>query len=398
MNFVFLSPNFPKSYYNFTRALRNNGVTTLGIGDEEYASLSEECKNSLVEYYKVDTMEDYDAVYPAVAYFIHKYGRIDWLESNNEYWLLRDAHLRTDFNIKTGLQDDRIDGIKYKSKMKAFYKKAGVPTARYHLVTTLEAGKKFIKKVGYPVVVKPDNGVGAYATYRLNNEDDLNAFYNDHPDTPYIMEEFINGLIVSYDGVADAQRNILFETSHVFPDPVMNLVNDQIDVWYYSVREIPEDLKKMGRNVIKTFDAQSRFFHCEFFRLNEDKEGLGKKGDLVGLEVNMRPPGGYTPDMMNFANDMDVYQVYADMVTYNEARHFDPKHRPYFCVYAGRRDAHEYVKTLDEIQEKYQDHIRLFERMPDIFSAAMGNDAFMAVFETEQEVKDFAMDVLKQKG
>jgi len=33
MNFVFLSPNFPKTYYHFTQGLRNNGVTTLGIGD-----------------------------------------------------------------------------------------------------------------------------------------------------------------------------------------------------------------------------------------------------------------------------------------------------------------------------------------------------------------------------
>lgn len=398
MNFVFLSPNFPKTYCNFTQALKNNGVTTLGIGDEAYDSLSERCKNSLVEYYKVDNMEDYDAVYRAIAYFTYKYGRIDWLESNNEYWLIRDAHLRTDYNIKTGLQDDRIDGIKYKSKMKAFYKKAGVPTARYHLVTNLAAGKRFIKKVGYPVVVKPDNGVGAYATYKLTCEQELIDFYNNHPDTDYIMEEFINGTIVSYDGVADANRNILFETSHMFPDPVMNLVNDQIDVWYYSLREIPKDLKKMGRNVIKAFDAERRFFHCEFFRLNEDKAGLGKKNDLVGLEVNMRPPGGYTPDMMNFANEMDVYQVYADMVSYNEAKHFDPTHRPYCCVYAARRDAHSYVKTLDEIHQTYKDNIKMFERMPDIFAAAMGNDAFMAIFHTEEEAKAFAKDVLTQKG
>ena len=30
------------------------------------------------------------------------FGRIDWLESNNEYWLERDARLRTDFNIPSG--------------------------------------------------------------------------------------------------------------------------------------------------------------------------------------------------------------------------------------------------------------------------------------------------------
>lgn len=36
-------------------------------------------------------MENYDQMMRAVAYFTFKYGRIDWLESNNEYWLTQDA-------------------------------------------------------------------------------------------------------------------------------------------------------------------------------------------------------------------------------------------------------------------------------------------------------------------
>jgi len=306
MNFVFLSPNFPGTYWQFTQGLRNNGVTTLGIGDTPYEQLSEECRNSLVEYYKVNSLENYDEVFRACAFFSFKYGKIDWLESNNEYWLLRDAQLRTDFNVETGLKNDRIDGIKYKSKMKEYYASAGVPTARFHLVSTYEEGRAFVEQVGYPVVVKPDNGVGAAATFKVTNEEELIAFYNDLPPVQYIMEEFIDGTIVSYDGICDSNRDIIFETSHYFPDPVMDVVNDQLDLWYYSRKEIPQDLRDVGRRTIKAFDSNSRFFHCEFFRLNADKEGLGKKGDIFGLEVNMRPPGGYSPDMMNFANDINV--------------------------------------------------------------------------------------------
>ena len=175
MNFIFLSPNFPKTYHHFTAALKRNGVTTLGIGDEPYDHLSQECKDSLVEYYKVNSLENYDEVYRACAFFAFKYGKIDWMESNNEYWLLRDAQLRTDFNVTTGLRNHNIDGIKYKSCMKEFYAKAGVKTARYHLVSTYEEGMAFIAEVGYPVIVKPDNGVGAAATYKLKNDDDVRA-------------------------------------------------------------------------------------------------------------------------------------------------------------------------------------------------------------------------------
>lgn len=84
-NFVFISPNFPVNYWQFCRQLRNNGLRVLGIGDQPYDTLLPELKSALHEYYKVGSLENYDEVYRAVAFFISKYGRIDWLESNNEY-------------------------------------------------------------------------------------------------------------------------------------------------------------------------------------------------------------------------------------------------------------------------------------------------------------------------
>ena len=98
-NFIFISPNFPTNYWQFCRELKNNGLNVLGIGDQPYEELKPELKASLNEYYKVNSLENYDEVYRAVAFFTFKYGRIDWLESNNEYWLERDAALRTDYDL-----------------------------------------------------------------------------------------------------------------------------------------------------------------------------------------------------------------------------------------------------------------------------------------------------------
>ena len=155
-NFIFISPNFPTNYWQFCRELKNNGMNVLGIGDQPYDELKPELKDSLNEYYKVGSLENYDEVYRAVAFFAFKYGRIDWLESNNEYWLERDAALRTDFHITSGFQTSDMPRIKYKSKMKEYYRKAGIATARYHMVDDYEGCRKFIDEVGYPVVVKPD--------------------------------------------------------------------------------------------------------------------------------------------------------------------------------------------------------------------------------------------------
>ncbi len=388
MNFVFISPQFPKTYWNFCDRLKRRGVNVLAIGDTPYYELSDQLIQSVTEYYRVDNMEDYDQVYRAMGFFIHKYGKIDWLESNNEYWLEMDAKLRTDFNIKTGMQTNHIDEFKHKSVMKNYYKKAGVKSARYHLASTYEKGKQFINEVGYPVVVKPDNGVGAAKTYRIDDDEGLKQFYDELGDIPYIMEEYVNGLIISFDGIANSKREILFKTSHVFPDPIMNVVNDQKHLAYYSLREIPKELNELGERVVKTFDTQGRFFHCEFFQLLEDKPGLGKKGEYVGLEVNMRPPGGYTPDMMNYANDIDVYSIYADMVCHDNSD-YDRMQRPYHCVYASRRDGNHYQHSHQEVMDKYYRHMVMCECMPDILAGAMGNQMYTARFTTLEEVQEF---------
>ena len=66
-NFVFLSPNFPENYYLFIRQLKNNGLRVLGIGDCPFDDLRQELKEDLTEYYKVDSLENYEACYRAMG-------------------------------------------------------------------------------------------------------------------------------------------------------------------------------------------------------------------------------------------------------------------------------------------------------------------------------------------
>lgn len=389
VNFVFVSPQFPKTYWNFCDRLKRNGVNVLGIGDTPYDEIPNELKACLTEYYRVDNMGNYDSMVRAMGYFTMRYGKIDWLESNNEYWLEQDAALRTDFNINTGAKNDFIDRIKFKSKMKESYIAARVPVARHHMVSDLAGAKAFVKEVGYPVIVKPDNGCGAEATYKLKNDAELEAFYADLPAVQYIMEEFIDGTIVSFDGVADSNCVPLFYTSNVFPTPMIDIVNSMGDLSYWTQKNVPEALRDVGFRTIKAFGAKSRFFHCEFFRLNTGKKGLGEKGDYVALEVNMRPAGGYTPDLINYANSVDCYQIWADMVCYDEVRHQNLDGPHYFCVYAGRRDCHTYKHSHEEIMEKYGSAMRMCDRIPDVLSLDLGNQMYVINVDTEEERDEF---------
>jgi len=387
MNFIFISPHFPHTYWQFCDRLRRNGVNVLGIGDAPYDGLEAPLKAALTEYYRVDSLEDYGQVYRAVAFFAFKYGRVDWIESMNEYWLEQDARLRQDFNVTTGIRSDRIGIIKNKSSMKRVYRQAGIPTARQHVVSDADAGRAFIGEEGYPVIVKPDVGVGATNTWKLACDGDLEAFYANLPDAPYVMEEFIEGDICSYDAILDSGCEPLFESMTVWP-PVMDIVNRDMDLMYYTCPQVPEALRALGRRTIKAFGVDRRFVHLEFFRLTRAKPGLGDVGDFVALEVNMRPAGGYTPDMMDFAHSTDVYQIYADMVCW-DARRLPESDGHFYCVYASRKDGHRYARTHGEIMARYGADMVMQEEMPPMNWRQMGRYMYTARLKSMEEVRQF---------
>ena len=387
-NFIFISPNFPLTYWRFCRELKNNGLRVLGIGDCPYDELTWEQKDSMHEYYKVSSLENYDEVFRAVAFFTYKYGKIDWLESNNEYWLERDAKLRTEFHITSGFQETDMERTRYKSGMKAYYAKAGIPTARYHLVHGLAEAKEFANKVGYPVVVKPDNGVGASATYKLRADEEVDFFFATKDNSiQYIMEEFVNGEVRTYDAIIDSKGEPVFESGNVTCDSLMDVVNEAKDSIFYIVKALPDVMKELGRKTVKAFGVKSRFVHFEYFVLKADQEGLGKKGDIFGLEVNMRPPGGYAPELANFANSVDVYKIWADMIAFDST--LVPMNGPhYFCGFCGRRDGKNYKMNHDDIMREFGHKMKLVGRTPPALAGAMADMMYVANYDTEEEMME----------
>ena len=147
-NFIVISPHFPQTYYRFAQALKNNGFRVLGVGDASFFELSSELRDCLDEYYCCYDMDEvYDNEKEAVAYFRNKYGIIDYIESNNEYWLERDSWLRNDFNVPNGVRPDELKYWQHKSLMKELFKKAGAKVADYTLVSDKESLLKFNKRI-----------------------------------------------------------------------------------------------------------------------------------------------------------------------------------------------------------------------------------------------------------
>lgn len=396
MNFIFISPQFPTNYYHFCAELKNNGVNVLGIGDSAYDSLPYSLKNVLTEYYKVESMENYDQMMRAVAYFTFKYGRIDWLESNNEYWLTQDARLRTDFHITSGFQLNEIETFKSKKHMKEYYKKAGIPAVECYKIGSREGCFSFAAKYGYPIVVKPDNGVGAQNTYRISNDQELDQFFAETDREGYLAEPYVDGTICSYDAIINSKGDVLFESGNVTPVSIMDIVNNKADAYFYIEKQLPDDVRDAGRRCVKAFDVKSRFIHFEFFRLNKDMPGVANKGEIIALEVNMRPSGGFTPDMLNYANSTNVYKIWADMIAFDKTEVRSKGHA--YCAFAGRRDGKHFVYDDAQIREKYRFNLKMDQRLPKALAEAMGDQMYVALFKTKKEMDKFYHDILKCKA
>ena len=352
MNFVFISPNYPHNYRHFCKRLRENGVNVLGIGDASFVELDQELQDSLTEYYKVSDLSDYDQVYRAVAFFTYKYGRIDYLESMNEYWLSQDASLRNDFNIKTGLKSDELEGVK----------------------DSIQLLERF-SRTDIPVFTRDLDAFGATAA-------------------PVEAE------LCSYDAIADSHCNPLFESMTVWaPATNPDVLIDTGEI-YYTCPKMPAKLRLLGRRALKAIGTGSRFVRVEFLHLTKDHGQLGKAGDYVAVNASICPAGGDAPDMMNYAHSVDVYKIWADMITtdrrYLDGRlqtsaelghHTSEDDDDCFCVYASRKEGPSYVHPESRIADKFHDVLMVRRKETDEYGTAITR--YVAKLRSQHEVNTF---------
>lgn len=387
MNFVFISPNFPRIYSKFVKALRDKGVTVLGIGDEPFETLSKELKDNLTEYCYVSDMSRYDWMKNTLGYLTYKYGPIDYIESNNEYWMENDAKLREDFGVEKGYRYEELLNYKRKSSMKKYFSEAGVKVARYIIVSSLEESKKFVKEVGYPVFAKPDSGVGASDTFKIDNEEALIAFHNSQLKEEYIMEEYLEGYIVTFDGIANEKSEAVIAFNETFPTPIADVVRENKDVYYYARSTMDKDFRKMGEKVVKAFNLKSRCFHIEFFKLTKDKDGLAKAGEIVALEANLRSPGGETPELLNLVSKVDYYKTYADVIVDQVGKIDNETNKVSMSV--NRKNEFNYVEKDEDITNFFGENIIEHGQYPASFRDAMGDEFYIGLFDDMEKANHF---------
>jgi hypothetical protein len=304
------------------------------------------------------------------------------VESHNEQWLTLEGMINEKYGID-GIKKQDLPRLKKKSIMKQIFEHCGLPVARGERIIDIKRSLDLAETLGYPLILKPDEGVGAGGIYRVENKNQLKSYLSGIVED-YLIEEFIDGNIVTYDGLTDYNGNVVFENSLIYGDGVLEYVLGK-DTFFYVNRYIPDKLRAAGQKLVPLFGIRRKFFHFEFFNINDT---------YVPIEINCRPPGGAILDMMNYSIDDDLYRAYAQMIVKGRTS-VEPQKKNYYCCYIGRKDK-QYVHGHDEILTAFGDCLVEHDVNPPVFRQAMGTERYIFRSPNEAEIYDIADFVLKK--
>lgn len=366
MRILYLSPGFPPNSHLFCVAAHARGASVVAVGDMPESDLAPAASGALERYVFEPRMGEYAVLLGIVKALVATHGPIDFVESNGEHWLEVEGRLRDDLGI-AGLSASDVRRLRSKLAMAEVFQRAGVPHPPGIRCDSPEAVKAFAASHGFPLVFKPDSGSGAMATFRVSNDAELQAALR-QPLDGHVVQPFVEGGIVTFDGLVDQAGRVVFCTSHAYDRGIMEVRAGVLDGYYYSLRSIPPALERLGRQALAAFGLRQRFFHLEVFARPD--------GSYVALEMNIRPPGGFTIDMMSDACDCDMYALWAAVIVGDPLEGFSYERR-FHTAHAGRRHDRAYELPPDVLVEQLGDTLMRVHPVPAAFAATMGDTAYL---------------------
>lgn len=200
-----------------------------------------------------------------------------------------------------------------KALMKDTLRAAGLPCARHRLLSSEADAWSFVATVGYPVVIKPPDGAGCKATYRVGDAEELRVALAESRPAPgreALCEEFITGEEHSFDTITIGGKQVFTNISRYFPGPLDVTRNDWIQWCVLLPKEVGgkefQAVREIGPKAIAALGLDTGFTHMEWFKR--------KDGSPVISEIGARPPGAQFVSVMSWAYDRSLYHAWAEAV------------------------------------------------------------------------------------
>lgn len=365
MHVDFVAPFFMDTTMRFIRAVAETpGVNAALITQEPKDKVPADLRQSLDGFVQIDDAMSATQIREAVELLTHKLGRPHRLLGTLEHIQVQLAEVREQLRLP-GLDAEHAHNFRDKAKMKDALRAAGLPCARHREILTTEDAREFAKQVGYPLVLKPREGVGAAITFRIDNDDELeDALLQVRPSKhrPAVAEEFITGEEHSFEVVSIHGKPVWHSLTKYDPPPLDVLRNPWIQWTVLLPREVdgPEwdAVREVGFKALKALGMQTGISHMEWFRR--------KDGTVAISEIAARPPGAQIMTLNSYAHDIDMYKAWANLVCHEK---FTPPERKYAAGAAFfRGQGQGRVKRIHGLAQAQKDlgHLVVEARLPQI--------------------------------
>ena len=322
---IFAAPFFMDATVRFLRgACQLPNVALTVVSQDVAEELPADVLGRIAGHWRVDDALDPQQLVDAARQLQMKFGKASSYLATLEQLQVPLAMAREVLGID-GLSVAAAGNFRDKARMKDVLRAAGVPCARHALIGDHEAARAFTGRVGFPVVVKPPDGAGGKATFRLDQPGDLDTLLHRYPPDaahPTLFEEFVRGTEHSFDSVFINGRPVWHSISRYMPSPLEVLENDWIQWCVLLPRDISgseyDPIREAGFLAIEALGLQTGLSHMEWFQL--------ANGSIAISEVGARPPGAQFASLLSYAHDVDFYSAWPRLMVHAE---FDPPVRRY---------------------------------------------------------------------
>lgn len=362
MNVIFIEPAFPDNQRQFVRALKKVGARVIGVGERPWDWLDDELKGWLDEYEHVPSVT-HEGVLMDTVRKVQSRHWVDRLEATVEAHILPVAKVRDACHIPgTSVRTAWL--CRDKPSMKEALRSVGVPCARSTGTDDANTARAFAARVGYPLIVKPRDSAGAAATWRVNDDGELEQVIRDSglaDGASVALEEFVEGHEGYYDTITLNGRVTHDFVTHYYPNVLEAMRNRWISPQMVTTNRLDapgyDEIRAMGRKVIETLGIGTSATHMEWF--------FGPKG-LRFSEIGCRPPGVCQWDVYCAANDFDLYEDWANAIVHGRTW-LTPSRRYSAGMIALRPDRDGHIRGyegVDEIKRRFGEWI-VASRFPD---------------------------------
>jgi hypothetical protein len=361
MNVLFLSPGYPPEMPKFTRGLAQAGARVIGIGDQTEAALPEEARRNLAMYVKTGGFADEDAILAQVHELAGRV-RIERVECLWEPLMVLAARLREMLGLP-GMTVAETIPFRDKETMKQVLDAAGVRVPHHARARSVAEVQGAIERIGYPAIVKPIAGAGSADTHRVDGPDQLQAVLEWTRHVPEVsVEEFIEGEEFTYDTICANGEILFYNICSYRPRPLIARQLLWISPQTVALRnpDVPwlEGGRKLGEAVLRAMNFRTGFTHMEWHRKAD--------GEAVFGEIAARPPGAFTVDIMNYANDADLFRGWAEASL--RGRLHEPITRRYNCASIFKRAQGQghiaRIEGLGTLMKEYGPHLVVVDLLP----------------------------------